>query len=147
MALAMTNYIQNAHRLDRPVAASVANIQPGQLFQLDATGNFVVADGTKKAYPTLNSRFPGQGLGLQGERLEGRDDVSRSGRIAVLKGNFEIGTDQYDKTKTFVHGNPVVPATGGVVRPFVTGTDKPEYIVGYVTHVPADANDMIRYEG
>jgi hypothetical protein len=147
MALAQTNYFQNAHRLDRPIAAAVTNIQPGQLFQLNANGEFEVADGTKKAYPTLNSRFPGQGLGRQGERLEGRDDVSRSGRIAVLKGNFEIGTDQYDKTKTFAYGAPVVPGAGGKVIPFVEGTHKVQNIVGHVTHVPTDASDMIRYEG
>lgn len=147
MALAQTNYIQNAHRLDRPVDATVTNVQPGQLFQLNASGNFVVADGTQKAYPTLNSRFPGLGLGSQGERLEGRDDVSRAGRIAVLKGNYEIGTDQYDTSKSYVNGSPVVPATGGIVRPYVDGTDKPFHIIGYVTHVPTSATDMIRYEG
>lgn len=147
MAIAQTNYFQNAHRIDRPVAAAVTNIQPGQLFQLNANGEFEVADGTKKAYPTLNSRFPGQGIGRQGERLEGRDDVSRSGRIAVLKGNFEIGTDQYDTTKTYVSGAPLVPGPGGKVIPFVEATHKAWNIVGHVTHVPTDANDMIRYEG
>jgi hypothetical protein len=147
MTLAQTNYIQNAHRLDRKVAATVTNVQPGQLFQLNSAGEFEYADGTKKAYPTLNSRFPGQGLGLQGERLEGRDDVSRAGRIAVLKGNFEIGTDQYDKTKTFVSGQPVVPGPQGKVIPFVEASHKAWNIVGHVTHVPVDATDFIRYEG
>jgi hypothetical protein len=151
MAIAQTNYFQNAHRLDKKVAGSVTNVQPGQLFQINAAGEFEYADGTKKAYPTLNSRFPGAGLGAQGERLEGRDDVSRAGRIAVLKGNFEIGTDQYDKTKTYVVGQPLVAFSDatkkGVVIPFVEASHKAWNIVGWVTKLPADANDFLRYEG
>lgn len=149
MAMAETNYFQNAHRIDRPVASSVGNVQMGQLFQFNAQDQFEVADGTKKAYPTLNSRYAGAGLGPQGERLEGRDDVSRTGRIAVLKGNFEIGTDQYDTTKTYTIGEALKPSTTthGFVTPWVSGTDSPALIVGFVTHVPTSATDMIRYEG
>lgn len=148
--LDQTMYITNAHRLDAEVASTVTNVFPGQLFQFDANGKLEYADGTKKAYPTLNSRFPGQGLGLQGERLEGRDDVSRTKRIAVLKGNFELGTDQYDKDATFISGDPLVPGTGakkGLVIPFVEGTHKPYHIVGFVTKVPKDDSDFLRYEG
>lgn len=146
MALAQTNYYQNAHRIDRAVAPSVGDVYPGQLFQFNAQDQLEVADGTKKAYPTLNSRYPGAGLGLQGERLEGRDDVSRTGKIAVFKGNFEIGTDMYDTSKTYTTG-AALKATGGKATLWVSGTDSPALIIGYVTHVPTSAADMIRYEG
>jgi hypothetical protein len=149
MALAQTNWISNAHRIDRDVADTVTDIHPGQLFQFNDNGELEYADGTKKAYPTLNSRFAGQGLGLQGERLEGRDDVSRTGKIAVLKGNFEIGTDQYDKNATYTAGAPLIAGANGQVTLFDKAATTPDWslIVGFVTHVPADANDMIRYEG
>jgi hypothetical protein len=150
MTLAQTNYYQNAHRIDRKVAASVTDIHPGQLFQFNASDELEVADGTKKAYPTLNSRYAGAGLGLQGERLEGRDDVSRIGKITVLKGNYEIGTDQYDTTKTYTAGAALKSGSStakGKVTLWVSGTDSPALIVGYVTHVPTSAADMIRYEG
>lgn len=151
--LAQTNFIQNAHRLDRDVASTVTNIHPGQLFQLNSAGEFEYADGTKKAYPTLNSRYPGQGLGLQGERLEGRDDVSRVGKIAVLKGNYEIGTDQYDKDATYTYGAPLAASTNAAKKGQITLFDpaaagaRPHLIVGYVTYVPKDDNDFLRYEG
>jgi hypothetical protein len=145
--LAQTNYITNAHRIEGEVDASVTAIQPGQLFQFNDSGKLVYADGTKKAYPTLNSRYNGTGYGLQGELNEGRDDVSRTKRIALLKGNFEIGTDQYDATKTFVSGEPIVAGPGGKVIPFIEATHKPWDIVGFVTYVPASDDEMIRYEG
>jgi hypothetical protein len=145
--LAQANYYTNAHRIEGYVDASVTNIQPGQLFQFNNAGKLVYADGSKKAYPTLNSRYNGTGYGQQGELNEGRDDVSRTGKIALLKGNFEIGTDQYDTTKTFVFGEPVVPGANGKVIPFIEGTHKPWDIVGFVTYVPASADEMIRYEG
>lgn len=145
--LAQTNYYQNSHRIDRNVAAAVTNVDPGQLFQFNAKDELEYADGTKKAYPTLNSRYPGQGLGLQGERLEGRDNVSRTGKITVLKGNFEIGTDRYDKAATYTAGAPLVADANQNVTLFIDGTHKPWNIVGWVTHVPTSASDMIRYEG
>jgi hypothetical protein len=121
-------------------------------FQLNAAGKWVYADGTKKAYPTLNNRFPGAGLGSQGERLEGRDDVSRSGKIAVLKGNFEIGTDQYDSTKVYVNGMPLHPSTDptqkGKLTPYdaANGAHKEYFICGFVTSIPATTGDFLRYE-
>jgi hypothetical protein len=150
--LSQENYITNAHRLSfYHVDDSVANVYSGQLFQLNDAGKWVYADGTKKAYPTLNDRFPGEGLGLQGERLEGLDNVSRVKKIACLKGNFEIGTDQYDKDATFVHGEPIVAsldsAKKGLVTPYVAATHEEYLIIGFVTHVPTDSEDMIRYEG
>lgn len=151
--LAQTNFIQNAHRLDGKVASTVTNVYPGQLFQKNAAGEWEYADGTKKAYPTLNSRYPGAGLGSQGERLEGRDDVSRVGRIAVLKGNYEIGTDQYDTAVTYTHGAPLAASADALKKGKITLFDhaaagaKPHLIIGYVTHVPVDADDMLRYEG
>ena len=151
--LAQTNYIQNAHRLDGKVAATVTDVQQGQLFQKNAAGEWEYADGTKKSYPTLNERYAGDGYGLQGERLEGRDNISRSGMLTVLKGNFEIGTDQYDKAATFTYGAPVCASTDptkkGLVTLFDVNAASPKWhlVIGHVTHVPADADDMIRYEG
>lgn len=154
MALAQTNYLTNAHRLSmNEVDASVTNIHAGQLFQLNDADKWVYADGTRKAYPTLNNRYPGAGLGLQGERLEGRDDVSAAKKIACLKGNYEIGTDQYDTAATYTNGAPLHPSTDPTKKGLVTMYDsgnaahKEYLIVGYVTHIPTSATDMIRYEG
>jgi hypothetical protein len=146
-------YISNAHRLPGPVASSVTDIYEHQLFQLNAQGEFEYADGTKRAYPTLNNRYPGAGLGPQGERLEGRDDVSRSGSIAVYKGNYEIPTNQYDKDATYTYGAPVQASTDplkkGQIALFDTAAASPKWhlVIGYVTKVPADDSDFLRYEG
>jgi hypothetical protein len=150
--LAKTNLISNAHRMsDYEVDASVTNIYEGQRFQLNASGKWVYADGTKKSYPTLNDRFPGSGYGLQGERLEGRDNVSRVKKLSVLKGNYEIGVDQYDKDATYVYGAPVVvsldAAKKGLVTPYIEATHKEHLIVGFVTRVPATDEDFLHYEG
>lgn len=141
------NYLQKAHRLSEyEVDAAVTTIHPGQYFHLNAAGKWAYADGTKKSYPTLNSRYSGAGIGAQGELLEGRDDVSRSKKLAVLKGNFELTSDQYDKQATFVTGQPLVVKTPGVLTPYVEGTHKPQFIVGYVL-VPPSVNDpFITYE-
>lgn len=142
------SYIQNAHRLSLyDVDDSVTEIRAGQLFQLNAEGRWVYADGTKKAYPTLNDRYAGEGIGLQGERLEGRDNVTRTGKIACLRGNFELGTDMYDKAATYTPGMPLVPAAGGVLAPFPATGGDPSLIVGYVTRAPESADDFLRYEG
>lgn len=148
-----SSYIQKAHRLSLyDVDSSVTNIYAGQLFQLNNSGKWVYADGTRKAYPTLNNRFPGSGLGLQGERLEGRDDVSRAGKIACLMGNFEIATDQYDTAATYTHGAALHPSTDPNKKGKLTVYDstntahKAHLIAGYVTSVPASASDFLRYQ-
>lgn len=152
--LAKINYIQNAHRLSLyDIDATVGDIHAGQLFQLNNEGKWVYADGTKKAYPTMNDRYAGKGLGLQSERLEGRDNVSRVGKIACLKGNYEIGTDQYDKDATYTYGAPLVPSTDPTKRGQVTVAaggatpSNPLLVVGFVTQVPANDNELLHYEG
>lgn len=148
--LAKVNYIQKAHRLSLyDVDESVTEIRAGQLFQLNDEGKWVYADGTRKAYPTLNDRFAGQGLGLQSERLEGRDNVSRVGKITCLKGNYEIGVDTYDKDATYTYGAPLVPSTDPEKRGQITTAEAPDplLVVGYVTQVPANDNEFLHYEG
>lgn len=146
-------YITNAHRLPGPVASSVTDVYEHQLFQLNAQGEFEYADGTKRAYPTLNNRYPGSGYGPQGERIEGRDDVSRVGGINVYKGNYEIPTFQYDKDVTYTYGAPLTassnPAKKGQITLFDTAAASPKWhlVIGYVTKVPADDSDFLRYEG
>lgn len=145
-------YIQKAHRLSLyNLASTVTEVHEGQLFQLNADGEWEYADGTKRAYPSLNNRFSGQGLGPQGERLEGRDDVSRSGKITVLSSGFEIGTDQYDDTVEYTLGAPLAPSADpeqkGKLTLFDTATGQPHLIRGYVTQAPKEAGDFLRYEG
>ncbi|MGE7305679.1 hypothetical protein ACQKJG_17815 [Priestia megaterium] len=146
--LAPTNYYQNAHRLDLPISDNVTDVYPGQLFHINDEGEYDYADGTRKAYPTLNSRYNGQGLGLQRERLEGRDNVSRLGAITCLMNNYMIGTDMYDKEASYTHGKPVVASKTkeGVVEPFTEGTHKAQDIVGYVTIVPSDDSEFLHYQ-
>lgn len=146
------SYIQKAHRLSLyDVDSSVTNVYAGQLFQLNDSGKWVYADGTRKAYPTLNNRYAGSGIGLQGELIDGRDDVSRAGKLSCLMGNFEIGTDQYDTAATYVHGQALHPSTDANKKGKVTAYDptntahKAHLIVGYVTHVPANSSDFLRY--
>lgn len=140
------NYIQKAHRLSLyRIAASVTDVFPGQHFHLNDDSEWEYADGTRKSYPTLNSRYAGQGYGDQGELLEGKDDVTRSGKIACLKGNFEITTDQYDKLETYTPGQALV-AKNSVVAPYVKNTDDPALIVGYVTVSPTASDEFITYE-
>lgn len=145
-------YIQKAHRLSLyNVSSNVKEVHEGQHFHLDENGEWDYADGSKKSYPTLNARFAGEGMGPQGERLEGRDDVSRAGKLACIKGNYEIGTDQYDDAVTYTHGAPLVVSKDadkkGKVTLFEAGTDAAHLIVGFVTQVPEETGDFLRYEG
>ena len=148
-----TSYIQKAHRLSLyDIDSSVGNVYAGQLFQLNDSGKWAYSDGSRKAYPTLNNRFAGQGLGLQGEILDGRDDVSRAGKIACLMGNFEIGTDQYDTAATYHYGQALHPSTDSSKKGLITVYDstnsahKVQNICGYVTHVPVTTGDFLRYQ-
>jgi hypothetical protein len=146
MAIENLMYIQKANRLSlNKIAPSVTTVRAGQHFHLDDNGEWVYADGTRKSYPTLNNRFQGAGLGSQGERLEGLDDVSKAGKLSVLAGNYEIGTDQFDATKTYTYGAALKVTANGQVTLFVA-LDKPEFIAGYVTGVPAEAGDFLRYQ-
>lgn len=142
-----TNYIQHSNRLSLyRVAPTVKEIYPGQFFHLNDDSEWEVADGTRRSYPTLNARYPGAGIGMQGERLEGRDNVTKTGKIACFTGNFEIGTDVYDDTKTFVPGKPVKVVAGGKLAPFETGDD-PAFIRGYVTVAPTPEDKFLVIEG
>ena len=139
-------YIQKAHRLSLyDVAPNVTEVHAGQFFHLDDNGEWTYADGTRKAYPTLNNRFAGAGLGSQGERLEGRDDISRTGKITCLVGGYEIGTDVYDDTQTFEHGSALVVVAGGKLSPAAGSAG--EIVVGYVTQAPKQAGDYLRFHG
>lgn len=148
MALDRQNaYYQKAHRLSgNRVSETVGEIQAGQFFHLNDEGEWEYADGTRPAHPTLNERFAGKGRGLQQELLEGRDNVSRVGMIACLKGNYEIGVDQFDKTASFKFGQPLTTKAGGLLTPA-----KPEtaahLIVGTVTRVPSQEYPYLRIQG
>ena len=140
-----TAYIQNAHRHSlNKVSKNVKEVHSGMLFHLDDNEEWDYADGTRISYPTLNERYPGKGLGPQGERLEGRDNVSSTGKLACLLGNFEIGVDTYEKGATYKVGRPLAASstTKGYLKP---AEDGEKFIVGYVTHVPEDDNDFLRY--
>lgn len=148
MALDRQNiYHQKAHRLSgNRVSETVGEIQAGQFFHLNDEGEWVYADGTRRAHPTLNERWAGKGRGLQMELLEGRDNVSRVGMITCLKGNYELGTDQFDKTASFTHGQPVTTVKGGLLAPAKADTAS-HLIVGTVTRVPSQEYPYLRIEG
>jgi hypothetical protein len=175
MAIDLTvSYIQNAHRL------SLYELHPdirkdtkqeifaGQLFELESDGDgnvyWVYAKGNKKAYPTLNNRYGTSGAydSIQHQYSEGRDDVTRSGKLAVLKGNFEIATDQYEvltggnrynpgdalkvkNNSTFGAAGEVV-ANRGILTKWDSATDSAAEIVGYVT-VPPNFNQPVVTHG
>lgn len=143
-------YIQNAHRLSQyEVDESVTEIREGQFFQLNEESKWVYADGTKKAYFTLNNRYAGAGLGDQKERLEGRDDVSRIGKITAVFGAYEIGTMEYDKDADFLPGDMLVISTDAAKKGLVTKAGAtaptPNLIVGYVTVKPESDEDFLRF--
>ena len=147
-------YEKKAFRLSLyEVDDSVGEIQDGQFFSLNNLKKWVYADGTRKAYPSLNRRFAGKGLGPQKERLEGRDDVSRTGKIAVLAGNYEIATDQFDKDASFEGGQALYvstdPTNKGLLTPFdeSNAAHKAHLIVGYVTELPAQNEGFLRFHG
>lgn len=148
-------YEKKAFRLSLyDVDPSVTDVHDGQFFQLNDAGKWVYADGTRKAYPTLNRRFKGAGFGTQKERLEGRDDVTRSGKIACLAGNYEIASDQYDKDAAYTFGAALVvstdPAKKGLLTMFDPGNaaHKAHLIVGWVTEIPSAKNDLfLRFHG
>lgn len=143
-------YITNAHRLSQyEVDEAVTEIREGQFFQLTDESKWTYADGTQKAYMTLNNRYSGLGLGNQKELLEGRDDVSRIGKLSCLMGAYEVGTLEYDKDATFSVGDALVISTTaakkGLVTPAGGTAPTPNLIVGYVTQVPADDQDFLRF--
>lgn len=145
--LTQMNYIQNSHRMSLyNIAETVKEIYPGQFFHLNDDSEWEVADGTRRSYPTLNARYPGAGIGKQGERLEGRDNVTRTGKMACFTTNFVLGTDQYDDTKTFVVGQPVKVIAGGILAPWEAG-DNPAFIRGYVTEIPTAEHKFVVIEG
>lgn len=136
------------------VDASVTDVHDGQFFQLNDAGKWVYADGTRKAYPTLNRRYAGAGVGTQKERLEGRDEVTRSGKLACLAGNYEIASDQFDKDAAYTYGAGLVvstdPAKKGLLTMFDPGNaaHKAHLIVGWVTEIPSAQNDQfLRFHG
>ena len=144
------SYVQKAHRLSLyNVADTVKEVYAGQLFQLNEESEWEYADGTKKAYPTLNNRYGGLGIGAQGERLEGRDDVSRAGKLSCLLSGYEIATDQFDDTVTYTTGAALYPAEGGKITLFDVANEghNPAYIQGYVTVIPSEDHPMLRYAG
>lgn len=148
-------YEKKAFRLSLyDVDDSVKEIHDGQFFQLNDQSKWVYADGTRKAYPSLNRRYAGKGFGPQKERLEGRDDVSRSGKIAVLAGNYEVATDQYDKDASFTGGAALYVSTDPAKKGLLTVFDSanaahlPHLIVGFVTEIPGPNNDQfLRFHG
>lgn len=145
-------YVQKSHRLSMyNVSPNVTDVHEGQRFHLDDQGEWDYADGTRKSYPVMNNRFAGAGFGPQGERLEGRDDVSRAGKLSALVGGYEIATDQFDADVSYTHGAALVdssdPEKAGQVTLFVEATHKPHLIVGYVTQVPQETGDYLRYQG
>lgn len=147
-------YDKKAFRLSGyNVSVSVTDIHPGQLFHLNDASEWEYADGTRKAYPTLNKRYPGKGYGPQNERLEGRDDVTQTGKIACLSGNFELGTDQFDKQAAFRVGDALYPSTDPTKKGLLTKFDasnpahKVQFIAGYVTMLPAKNSNFLKYHG
>ena len=141
-------YLQKASRLSLyRVSPEVKEIIPGQHFHLNEEQEWEYADGTKRSYPTLNIRKPLMKYGLQGELLEGRDDVSGTGLIACLITNFEIGTHAYDKDETYEYGAALAVDEGGIIVPFDSGKHKPEFVIGYVTGVPDTEEDVLTYQG
>lgn len=147
-------YDKKAFRLsNNEVDPSVTTVQAGQLFQLSDAGKWVYADGTRKAYPTLNNRFAGAGFGPQNERLEGLDDVTQSGMLACYSGNYQIHSDQYDKQASYVPGKALHPSTDPTKKGLITMYDesnpahKSYLIVGFVTETPVQGNGFLGIHG
>lgn len=148
-------YEKKAFRLSLyDVDPLVTDIHDGQFFQLNDAGKWTYADGTRKAYPTINRRFAGKGFGPQQERLEGRDDVSRTGKISCFAGNYEIASDQFDKDASYTYGAPLHvsadPAKKGLLTAFdpANPAHKSYFIVGFVTEVPNQQNgQFLRFHG
>jgi hypothetical protein len=109
---------------------SVTTIEDGVWVTYNAAGKLVVADGTaKKAWI------------LMGSRKVGRDQVAGLPvkTVSFLHGAFfGLMTNQYDAAATYnTDITPLKLKTGGVVTPWVKGTDDASLIVAYAIGTPS----------
>jgi hypothetical protein len=105
---------------------SVATLDEGQWITKN-NGKIVVADGTKKAFLVIGSKRTGRDQ-IGGKPIKG---------ISFLHGSFfGIKTDQFDDAGTYNEMTPLKVKAGGVLTPWVTGTDKVEQLEAYALGAP-----------
>lgn len=103
----------------------VSDVLEGQWVMITDAGTIVISDGTRKSFINTSSR------------RSGRDTITPSGKVTYLHGSFELSTDQYDTGGTYVGMTPLkVKATGGVLMPWVSGTDAANKIEAYAVGAP-----------
>ena len=90
-------------------------------------GRVVIADGTKKSWLCTTSSRPGR------DQLGGK--VIK--QISFLHGSFYgLKVDQFDPTGTYGEMTPLKVKAGGVLAPWVDGTDKVTNLVAYSLGAP-----------
>ena len=120
-----------------------SGFEEGQWITLDADGQIVLSDGSKKSFIVTTSK------------REGRDLVSTN---AVQKGTFLLGayeitvqnnpnsaTDTaFDSTATYAVMGPLKVTTGGILTSWVSGTDTVDKIAAYVAAPAVAGSGLLR---
>lgn len=118
-------YRNASRKLDSSV---VEDVLEGQWLMINDAGNMVISDGTKKSFIGTSSR------------RSGRDNISPSGKVSYLHGDFEISTDQFDSAGTYTASmTPLKVKAGGILTPWSVATDKVNQIEAYSVVAPVDA--------
>jgi hypothetical protein len=105
---------------------SVTNLIEGQWVTKN-NGKVVIADGTKKAWLCITSKRVGRDQ-LSGKVIQ---------QVSFLHGAFfGLKVDQFDAAGTYNELTPLKVKAGGVLTPWVAGTDSPENIVAYALGAP-----------
>lgn len=104
---------------------SVSSVEEGQWVTI-SDGKIVISDGTKKSFMVI------------GSKRVGRDQVSGVPvkQVAFLHGPFIVATDKFDAAQTYNDMTPLKVTTGGILTPWVSGTDSPDKIVAYAMGAP-----------
>ena len=157
-----SRYFNNAHRIsDIPIDPVVTVLYDGQWMQISDTGTAVISDGTanKRSYMTISSMY-GNFTATVGAEITGtydasqtligssfyplgRDTVTPTGTVSLLIGPFRMETDQYDTAQVYHAGNALKVNATGKLTLWASGVDSGSLIVGYVSKVPANAQDTI----
>ena len=104
---------------------SVTRLEEGQWVTLQ-NGKLVIADGTKKAFIATGSKRAGRNQ-VGGVPVK---------QVSILVGGFILTVDQFDATGTYGELTPLKVKAGGILTPWISGTDKAEQIVAYSVNEP-----------
>lgn len=105
---------------------SVTTLEEGQWVTKN-NGKIVIADGSKKSFMCLTSKRPGR------DQISGKSDAL----VSFYHGSFYgLQTSNFDVAGTYNEMTPLKVKAGGILTPWVAGTDKAETIEAYALGAP-----------